>query len=103
MIMGEYDYSKNFVDNPESTWAARALYIIFVVDISVGLMNLVLGLAVSDIEALQRNSAVQRMLQEAMVVIVLDNFFSVFRGCPMLNRYHSTITIYLELSTYIYS
>ena len=87
MIMGEYDYSKNFVENPESTWAARILYVIFVVDISIGLMNLVLGLAVSDIEALQKNSAVQRMLHEAMIVIIFDNFFSIFRSCPILNRY----------------
>ena len=47
MIVGEYDYSKNFVDNPESTWAARFLFTVFMVDMAIVLMNLVLGLAVS--------------------------------------------------------
>ena len=84
MIVGEYDYSKNFVDNPESTWAARLLFLIFMLDMAIVLMNLVLGLAVSDIDQLQKDSAVQRMLQEAMVVIVMENALKIFQKCPIM-------------------
>jgi hypothetical protein len=38
---------------------AKIIFVIFVFDMSVVLMNLVLGLAISDIEELQRNSAVR--------------------------------------------
>ncbi len=63
MLMGEYDYTLNFVTNPASPYMAKLLFLVFVIDMSVVLMNLVLGLAVSDIEELQRNSAVRRLMQ----------------------------------------
>ena len=37
-------------------------------------MNLVLGLAISDIEELQRNSAVRRMVLETFTVMFIDSF-----------------------------
>ena len=53
------------------------MFVIFVIDMSVVLMNLVLGLAVSDIEELQRNSDVRRMMQETCAVDFTENAFFV--------------------------
>ncbi len=50
MLMGEYDYTLTFVTEESSSWMARIIFVAFVVDMSVVLMNLVLGLAISDIE-----------------------------------------------------
>ena len=53
MLMGEYNYYQNFL---HSGAVAKLLFVLFLLDMSVVLMNLVLGLAVSDIEQLQKNS-----------------------------------------------
>ena len=82
MLMGEYDYNVNFVQNPETSYVAKAVFAVFVVDMSVVLMNLVLGLAVSDIEELRRNSAVRRMMQETSGVDFMENLFQVLSMVP---------------------
>jgi hypothetical protein len=53
MLMGEYGYYQNFLN---SSAVAKILFVVFLIDMSVVLMNLVLGLAVSDIDQLQKNS-----------------------------------------------
>ena len=57
---------------------AKLIFVVFVFDMSVALMNLVLGLAVSDIDELQRNSAVRRMIQESYTVMYIDGFMTWF-------------------------
>ena len=58
----------------------QIVFAVFVVDMSVVLMNLVLGLAVSDIEELQRNSAVRRMMQAITMSIIAR--YSRLRNIP---------------------
>ena len=41
-MLGEYDYSDNFRGD-EASWAARLVFVIFVIDMSVVLMNLILA------------------------------------------------------------
>ena len=82
MLMGEYDYTLTFVTNEGSSIMAKVVFVVFVIDMSVVLMNLVLGLAVSDIDELQRNSAVRRMIQETNAVGFMENFFLVFSKIP---------------------
>ena len=48
MLMGEFDFTDNFV---ETHWLSKVIFVLFVVDMSVVLMNLIIGLAVSDVEA----------------------------------------------------
>ena len=57
-------------------------------DMSVVLMNLILGMAVSDIDALQRSSAVKRMVNETMIVGNMEGFF-LFGGrlMPFMDRF----------------
>jgi hypothetical protein len=85
MLMGEYDYTVNFV-NSETSWMAKILFVIFVVDMSVVLMNLVLGLAISDIEMLQKNSAVRRMIQETYTVMFIDGVMMILNHLPGVNK-----------------
>ena len=87
MMLGEYDYSDNFGGNADSSWAARIVFVIFIIDMSVVLMNLILGLAVSDIENLKMNSAISRMMQECCVVQYMEDIFICFsRLSPCLDR-----------------
>lgn len=83
MLMGEYDYTLYFVADENTSLMARAIFVVFLVDMSVVLMNLVLGLAIADIEELQRNSAVRRMMQETGAIMFTENVFVIFNKiCP---------------------
>ena len=76
MVMGEYEFTVNFINVDEQSYVAKLIFVVFVFDMSVALMNLVLGLAVSDIDELQRNSAVRRMIQESYTVMYIDGFMT---------------------------
>ena len=81
MLLGEYEYTNNFIniENPDSyQWIAKVIFLLFLLEMSVVMMNLVLGLAVSDIDELQRNSAVRRMIQESYTVMYIDGFMTWF-------------------------
>ncbi|XP_063228401.1 transient receptor potential channel pyrexia-like isoform X2 [Bacillus rossius redtenbacheri] len=76
MMTGEFDYGDLFAEPDEaagnSTSAARrlpatsrAIFLLFVVLASIVLMNLMVGLAVSDIQALQTEGIVHRLLKQA--------------------------------------
>ena len=92
MLLGEYNYASNFILPVESGFWAKALFVVFVLDMSVVLMNLILGMAVSDIEALQKSSAIKRMVNETMIVDNMETFFC-FGGTimPWMDRYLSKL------------
>ena len=71
MLMGEYDFTDNFVD-PDTFWLSKLIFVIFVVDMSVVLMNLVIGLAVSDVDAIKQDSNVRRLVEETFTVCWLE-------------------------------
>ena len=85
MLMGEYEYVANFVNDPSPSWVNKAIFVMFLIEMTVVLMNLVLGLAVADIDELQKNSAVQRMIQETYTVIFIDKIVSIFQKIPGVN------------------
>ena len=104
MMLGEYDYSDNFRGNENASWAARLVFVIFIIDMSVVLMNLILGLAVSDIENLKLNSAITRMRHECCVVQYMEEIFiCAAKLFPCLDRLvtnHSS-NIFDQLHCYI--
>ena len=71
MLMGEYDFTDIFLGE-NTFWLAKIIFVVFVFDMSVVLMNLVIGLAVSDVEAIKRESTVQRLMQETFTIVYLD-------------------------------
>lgn len=71
MLMGEYNYYQNFLHSGAVT---KILFLVFLIDMSVVLMNLVLGLAVSDIEQLQKNSGKFRLLPSLSLGRILRHF-----------------------------
>ena len=71
MLMGEYDYTDNFVET-NTFWLSKVIFVIFLVDMSIVLMNLVIGIAVSDVDSIKRESNVQRLMNEAFTVMYLE-------------------------------
>ena len=87
MLLGEYNYTVNFVRSEDSSWWAKLVFVIFVFDMSVVLMNLILGMAVSDIDALQRSSEVKRMINECYIVKTMEEiFYFMAKIAPFLDR-----------------
>ena len=77
MLMGEFDFTDNFVQE-ETFWLSKVIFVVFVVDMSVVLMNLIIGLAVSDVEAIKRESIVQRLIMETYTVVFLEQVQNSF-------------------------
>ena len=69
--MGEFDFTDNFVQE-DTFWLTKVIFVVFVVDMSVVLMNLIIGLAVSDVEAIKRESIVQGLIYETYTTIFLE-------------------------------
>ena len=89
MLLGEYNYTANFIKNDDSSWWAKAIFMIFIFDMSLVLMNLILGMAVSDIEALQRTSEVKRVTNECCIVGTIEQIATLMcKFIPYLDRYH---------------
>ena len=87
MLLGEYNYTNNFIKSEGSSWWAKLVFVIFVFDMSVVLMNLILGMAVSDIDALQRSSEVKRMANECYIVKTLEElFYFISKVAPFMDR-----------------
>ena len=77
MLMGEYDFTDNFVET-NTFWLSKVIFVVFVLDMSIVLMNLVIGLAVNDVDSIKRESNVQRLMNEAYTVMYLEQVTNVF-------------------------
>ena len=53
MLLGEFDFMDMIVRDPDNFWLTKLLFALFLVPMSVVLMNLVIGLAISDIGSLR--------------------------------------------------
>ena len=104
MLLGEYNYASNFIMPVESGFWSKTFFVVFVLDMSVVLMNLILGMAVSDIEALQKSSAIKRMINETMIVSNMEGFF-LFGGqmMPFMDRFVKMSISCNDLKMYLMS
>ena len=80
MLMGEYDFTDNFVET-NTFWLSKVIFVVFVLDMSIVLMNLVIGLAVNDVDSIKRESNVQRLMNEAYTVMYLEQVLIILQGC----------------------
>lgn len=86
MLMGEYDFTANFINAPNPTLSvmAKIFFVIFLYNMSLALMNLVLGLAVSDISALQKTSKMKSAAIESFLTGQMENVIRFLRKMPGL-------------------
>ena len=78
MLMGEYDFTDNFVET-NTFWLSKVIFVVFVLDMSIVLMNLVIGLAVNDVDSIKRESNVQRLMNEAYTVMYLQQVLIILK------------------------
>ena len=58
MLLGEFDFTVNFISASETPFLAKLFFLVFILMMSLVFMNLLLGLAVSDINTLVKVSCV---------------------------------------------
>ena len=66
MQMKNVDFTNSFVKNPEAGLVAKLFFFIFLVTMALVFMNLLLGIAVSDIHELERISKTNSILIRIM-------------------------------------
>lgn len=79
MLMGELDFTNSFVKNKEAGLAAKIFFLIFLVFMALVFMNLLLGIAVSDIHELERVSQSQSALINSYTIKGLEKFLMMIR------------------------
>ena len=90
MLMGEYEFADTFA---EQHWMTKLLFVVFVIDMSVVLMNLVLGLAVNDVDSIVRTSNMRRMVHETLTVSYLEEIHTNLGKIPGLRGLCSGLRI----------
>lgn len=80
MMMGEYEYRDLFpMDNTEPQYlpyTSRLIFVAFIIVVSIVLMNLLVGIAVNDIQDLKTTGVVQRFIKQAMFLSHLEMVLS---------------------------
>lgn len=66
MLLGEFDFMDMIVRDENNFWLTKLLFALFLVLMSVVLMNLVIGLAISDIGSLRWTWTVSLKLENEM-------------------------------------
>ena len=56
MAQGEFDYDDNFKGGD---WLTKIILLIFLIDITMVMMNIIIGLAVTDVKSIKKNSNTQ--------------------------------------------
>ncbi|XP_057377484.1 transient receptor potential channel pyrexia-like [Daphnia carinata] len=77
MMAGESDYSKIFYEAEEGikySGTTHLVFLVFILLISVVLMNLIVGLAVSDIQGLQKSARLDRLVRLTKQIARMESF-----------------------------
>ena len=79
MFMGELDFTNSFVKGGEPGITAKIFFMIFMVVMALVFMNLLLGIAVSDIHELERISQSQSALINSFSIRGMESFIMMVR------------------------
>ena len=74
MLLGEFDFMDMIVRDPDNFWLTKLLFALFLVLMSVVLMNLVIGLAISDIGSLRLSLKEQHSFLNVLYVYCMTIF-----------------------------
>ena len=80
MLMGELDFTNSFVKSGEAGLTAKIFFIIFIVALVLIFMNLLLGIAVSDIHELERVSQSQSAIINSYSIRSMESIITMIRS-----------------------
>lgn len=79
MTLGELNYSDNFLDKELSfSTLANVLFIVLVLGMPIIMMNMLVGLAVGDIDKIQQNALMDRYVLQVRLLVEIENSLPKF-------------------------
>ena len=79
MLMGELDFTNSIARNPEAGFFAKMFFFTFVITMALVFMNLLLGIAVSDINELERISKTHSVIIRCLTIEYMEKIFLAIR------------------------
>ena len=79
MMMGELDVYNSFTKNEEAGVLAKIFFLIFLIFMALVFMNLLLGIAVSDIHELERISQTQSVVIRCFSIEYIEQIYMIMR------------------------
>ena len=79
MLMGEFDFTVNFIKDLDTPFIAKFIFLMFLVMMALVFMNLLLGLAVSDIDELEKVSKIRMQVVELKTILTIETMLTIFR------------------------
>ena len=79
MLMGELDFTNSFLLISKANFIAKTFFVLFLILMALVFMNLLLGLAVSDIGELERISRVRRAVVEYHTIVTNEKLLTILR------------------------
>lgn len=79
MMTGELDYNNYFNEVPKYPVTSHVLFLVFLLFIVIVLMNLLVGLAVSDIQGLRKSARLNRLVRQIELVARMESI--IFSPC----------------------
>ena len=77
--MGELDFTNSFIKNKEAGLVAKTFFFIFIMIMALVFMNLLLGIAVSDIHELERISKTQSVIIRCLTIEFIERVYLTVR------------------------
>ena len=79
MLMSELDFTNSFAKNSEAGFFAKMFFFIFLISMALVFMNLLLGIAVSDINELERISKTHSVIIRCLTIEYMEKIFLAIR------------------------
>ena len=86
MMLGEFDFMDTFVLDHNNFWLTKLLFAMFLFLMSVVLMNLVIGLAISDIGTLQKEARAYNTRYSTVFLRLLSFESKILAAIPCLRN-----------------
>ncbi|KAG0725493.1 Transient receptor potential channel pyrexia [Chionoecetes opilio] len=79
MMIGELDFSEDFVGGlSQLAFTGHAIFLVFIILVSIILSNLLVALAVSDVQGLRNSAHLERLIKQTELVFHMEKNFSNF-------------------------
>lgn len=85
MLMGEFDFTANFINAEDTPFIAKIFFLIFILIMALVFMNLLLGLAVSDIGELERISKIKTSIFLCQTIVMMNSIIGIWTKLPCLS------------------
>ena len=91
MLLGEFDMVDTILEDPASDWLTKIIFSLFLLLMSVVLMNLVIGLAISDIGSLRKEARALSLRYTTSFLRIIGFESKVLGRVPLLGRLVNTV------------